>query len=97
MAAIEQALKAGGKFGSVSPGTVGASAVRVKTFAKESRAIRILNRHVTAILSYSIDGGTDYFSIGPYGQIELPLRGHTLDLKSDTATTGYDVQFVEAQ
>ncbi len=97
MAAIEQALKAGGKFGSVSPGTVGTSAVRVKTFAKESRAIRILNRHATAILTYSIDGGTDYFSIGPYGQIELPLRASTLDLLSDTASTGYDVQYVEAQ
>ncbi len=97
MGAIDQAIKEGGKFGAVSPSTVGTSAVRVQTFSKESRALRILNRHATAILSYSIDGGTDYFSIGPYGQIELPLRASTLDLKSDTATTGYDVQFVEAQ
>ena len=97
MGAIEQAIKDGGKFGVVTPATVGTSAVRVHTFKKESRALRILNRHVTAILSYSIDGGTDYFSIGPYGQIELPLRGFTLDLKSDTADTGYDIQFVEAQ
>ena len=97
MGAIERAIQEGGKFGSVSPSTVGTSGVLVKTFARESRALRILNRHLTAILSYSIDGGTDYFSIGPYGQIELPLRGKTLYLKSDTASTGYDVQYVEAQ
>ena len=97
MGAIEKAIEGGGKFGVVTPATVGPSATLVKTFAKESRALRILNRHATAILQYSIDGGTDYFSIGPYGQIELPLYGSTLHLKSDTATTGYDVQFVEAQ
>ena len=97
MGALDTAIERGGKFGTVAPSTVGTSAVRVHTFKKESRALRILNRHVTAILSYSIDGGTEYFSIGPYGQIELPLRGSTLDLKSDTVSTGYDVQFVEAQ
>ena len=96
MAAIERAIEAGGKYGEAT-GSVGTTAVRIKNFAKESRAIRIVNRHVTAILTYSIDGGTNYFGIGPYGMIELPLRGKSLDLLSDTATTGYDVQFVEAQ
>ena len=96
MGAIDQALHDGGKYGEAT-GSVGATAVRVQDFAKESRAIRIVNRHVTAILTYSIDGGTNYFSIGPYGIIELPLRGKSLDLLSDTASTGYDVQFVEAQ
>ena len=97
MGAIERAIAAGGKYGVVTPATVGTSGTLVHTFNKESRALRILNRHATAILSYSIDGGTDYFSIGPFGMIELPLRASTLHVKSDTVDTGYDIQFVEAQ
>ena len=96
MDALTRAIEAGHKQGSAQ-GNVGTTAVRVKNFDKESRAIRIVNRHATAILTYSIDGGTVYFGIGPYGTINLPLFGKSLDLLSDTATTPYDAQWAEQQ
>jgi len=64
MGALSQAQAVGGIYGH-AVGSVGTTAITVKTFKKKSRAIRLYNRHKTQDLYFSIDGGATFLTV-PY-------------------------------
>lgn len=96
MSAINRSFEKGDKYTGVPAQSVGTSPDRY-TFDKESRAIKLVNLHATNNLLYSIDGGTNYFTMGPHGGIDRAYRAKTLDVKGSGASTGYDLEHTQQQ
>ncbi len=96
MSAINRSVEAGDKWTGFPGQSVGTTADEY-TFAKESRAIKLICRHSTNNLLYSIDGGTNYFTIGPKGAIDRTYRAKTLHVKGSGSSTGYDLEYTEQQ
>lgn len=97
MSAYSRSVEAGHKVNPPDVSSVGVTAVVVRTFAKESRAIRIINRHASQNLLWSIDGGTTFETIGPTGKMDEAIRAKSLQLKGSGTSTTYDVRTTEAQ
>ncbi|KKM71542.1 hypothetical protein LCGC14_1429640 [marine sediment metagenome] len=97
MSAYSRSVEKGDKANPPDVGSVGTSSTLIRTFRRQSRAIRIQNRHASQNLLFSLDGGTTFETIGPFGKIDEAYRGKTLHMKgSDTGTT-YDVRTTEQQ
>ncbi|KKN53505.1 hypothetical protein LCGC14_0602020 [marine sediment metagenome] len=97
MSALNNSINAGDKWTGSPAGSVGTAAVLAVTFKKKSKAIRLVNLHATNNLLYSLDGGSNYFTIGPNGSIDRAYRVNTLHVKGSGSSTGYDLEYTEQQ
>lgn len=97
MGAYSRSVERGDKANAPDIGTVGSTGVKIRTFAKESRAIKLLNPHASQTLSYSLDGGTTYQTVGPHGKLDEALHGPSVTLKGSAAGTNYELNTTEAQ
>ena len=97
MGAYSRSVEKGDKANPPNVGSVGTSSTLIRTFKKECRAIRIQNRHASQNLLFSLDGGTVFETLGPFGKIDEAYHGKTLFMKGSAASTTYDVRTTEQQ
>ena len=73
------------------------AAVTVTTidFNVECSAIKILNLDNQKTLKYSVDGGSNYFSIPPFGTIDELYIARSLKIKASSGTMKYDLKYTE--
>jgi hypothetical protein len=83
--------------GETFDGTVAAADTTIN-FANSSKHVTIRNTHDTASLQYSLDGGVDWFTIGPYGEIGefISLTSLILRRIGGVAVT-YEVTVIEVE
>ena len=97
MGAYSRSVERGDKANTPDISTVSTAYVLVRTFKKESRAMKIVNTHSSQDLLFSLDGGTTGRTIGPHGKIDEAHRAKTLMVKGGGAGTGYNIDTTEAQ
>lgn len=62
------------------------------TFSNATKNIHIMNTHDTISLEYSLDSGSTWFGIAPYGDISEPVSVTSLLLRGTGAT--YEINAV---
>ncbi|KKN47810.1 hypothetical protein LCGC14_0659310 [marine sediment metagenome] len=97
MGAYSRSVEIGDLANPPDVGSVNTSSTLIRTFKKQSRAVRIQNRHASQNLLFSLDGGTVFETLGPFGKIDEAYRGKTLHMKGSGASTTYDVRTTEQQ
>lgn len=85
-----QAIKEGGK-PQITQGTATTVAVKTDTLPG-SIAISLYNRSTSIPILYSIDGGTTYLSIPPFGGFDEYMDAPAIYLKTDSGSAAYDLK-----
>ena len=90
MSEYSSAIKEGYK-PQVSTGTATTSAVKTDTLPG-SKAIKLYNRSTSVSILYSIDGGTTYLSLPPFGDVDECMEATAIYLKTAASTAVYDLK-----
>lgn len=69
-------------------GTLGA-AVTTVTFSTSAKRIHLMNTHDSRTLQYSLDGGTDWFDLGPYAEVSEWAYVSSIQLRATGGATTY--------
>ena len=56
------------------------------TFTRATKNVHIINNHDNLTLEYSLDGGVDWFNLGPYGHVTEPIAITSLLLRGAGCT-----------
>ena len=72
-------------------GTILAGAIEVITFTNPTKSVKVQNTHDLADFEVSVASGI-YRTIGPYGEIEEPIKITSLTIRGGTADSAYYVR-----
>ena len=92
---LQQKIFNGDKLTQLAAQSVGTTPVDTITFDVECSAFKILNTHKQEKLLYSIDGGTNWLTITPFGHEDTLAIARTLKIKAASGTVTYDLQYTE--
>ena len=84
------AIKEGAK-PQITQSTATTSAVKTDTLPG-SKAIKLYNRSTSIAILYSIDGGTTYLSLPPFGEVDEYMEATAIYLKTASSTAAYDLK-----
>ena len=90
MGAYSEAIKEGAK-----PQTKQANATTSATTVNTvpgTKAFRLFNRSTTKALLYSVDGGTTYFQVPPFSEVDENVDMTSILIKSASGTADYDLK-----
>ena len=90
MNAYSEAIKEGYK-PQINTGTATTSAATINTLPG-SKAIKLYNRSTDTALLFSIDSGTTYLSIPPFGEVDEYMEATKVMVKTDSGTAVYDLK-----
>ena len=90
MSEYSNAIKEGYK-PQINTGTATTTAVKTDTLPG-SKAIKLYNRSTSQALLYSIDAGTTYLSLPPFGEIDECMDTAGIYLKTASDTAAYDLK-----
>lgn len=74
--------------------TIAAGATVSISFTNSTKSVKIQNTHDTESFTVSVDGGTTFRTIGPYGEIEEPISVSGVTLVGGTGNSSYYVRGV---
>ena len=90
MNAYSEAIKEGYK-PQINTGTATTSAATINTLPG-SKAIKLYNRSTDTALLFSIDNGTTYLSIPPFGEVDEYMEAPSIMIKTGSSTAIYDLK-----
>jgi len=90
MSNYSDAIKEGYK-PQINQSTATTSAVKTNTLPG-SKAIKLYNRSTSVSILYSIDGGTTYLSLPPFGEFDECMEATAIYLKTDSGSAVYDLK-----